>query len=335
MIARGGPRTKLHLFKMEGAEISPACSATPESPWINVKPEDGPPPNDDETRKTFLKVLQSGLTGARLNTAGQPANLYLIFGYASQGYGDMDEGWPLVEKVLEEWCQRNDERHKEAGTGWILMTQGDGDYGKKSIESIARYVRYREPPTPVVFIQSDFGYAAPGSAYWPAYASAGYFGPGLHHQKVKLDKEGNERTNKDGSPMLTEAWGGYVKARDGTLTGELGFPDDAIMTQHFGGEALRDHLGGIFVAGGGDITFEQAALYRLRQAGRPGDCYVAALAGDGSESKLSSILAPGYREEAEEAEAKGTGLCVAMDPPLGAPVLITSGDSKRGCCADM
>ena len=82
---------------------------------------------------------------------------------------------------------------------------------------------------PVVFIQSDFGYAAPGSDYWPTYASAGYFGPGLCHDEPKLDKacllsfiadvcantlkrcalqEGKPRVNKAGVPMKAEAWGG-------------------------------------------------------------------------------------------------------------------------------
>lgn len=317
---------------MEGGD-SPAL-ATPDTPWINTATEDGGPPDTDGTRNEFFETLSKNLKGAQLNAEGQPPNVYLIFGYASQGYAEeLEQGWPQVEKCLEEWCQRNDERHKDAKTGWILMTQGDGDYGKKSIESIAQYVRNREPATPVVFIQSDFGYAAPGTPYWPTYASAGYFGPGLHHHKVKKDKEGNDRKNKDGTPMMTEAWGGYVKDADGKPTGELGFPDDAIINLKFGGVSLRDHLGGIFVAGGGDITYEQVALYRLRDAGRLGDCYVAALAGDGSESKLSGALAAGYREQAEAVQASG-GLNITIDPPAGAPVFLmsSSSDSKRGCC---
>ena len=40
------------------------------------------------------------------------------------------------------------------------MSQGDGDYGHDSIETIAQMVAARG--VPVVFLQSDFGYAEPG-----------------------------------------------------------------------------------------------------------------------------------------------------------------------------
>lgn len=307
---------------------------TPEAPWLNRKPEDGDPPDDEATRATFAKVLQSGLRGAKLNAAGQPPNVYVIFGFASQGYAeDHEGGWAHVVKVLEEWCLANDERHREAGTGWILMTQGDGDYGKKSIESIAQYIRTREPAVPVVFIQSNFGYAEPGTPYWPTYASAGFFGPGVFHQKQKLDKEGKPRTKKDGSPMLAEAWGGYVKDENGTPTGQLGFPDDAIIHQSFGTELLRDHLGGIFVAGGGDITAEQVALYGLRTQGRPGDCFVPAVAVDHSESKLNGLLAPGYKEDAEGKEKETAGvLKVTLQPPKLPGEERDEPPPDRGCC---
>lgn len=299
---------------------------TTEAPWINEKGPDGGVPDTDETRATFLHILKARLSGAKLNEAGQPPNIYLIFGFASQGYGDMENGWPLVESTLEAWCRENDERHAEAGTGWILMTQGDGDYGKKSIESIAQYVRTRgdqgKPQVPVVFIQSDFGYAAPGTDYWPTYASAGYFGPGLCHDKPKLDKEGKPRVNKAGVPMKAEAWGGYVKDANDTPTGQLGFPDSAIVEQDFDGEELRNHLGGIFVAGGGAITAEQVALYQMRQAGRAGDIYVPALALDGSASVLNASLASGYEDEAKEAVQSSRGkVKLTLEALAGCPVL--------------
>jgi len=249
----------------------------------------------------------------------------------------MEKGWPLVESALEAWCDENDKRHSYAGTGWILMTQGDGDYGKKSIESIAQYVRTRgdrgKPQVPVVFIQSDFGYAAPGSDYWPTYASAGYFGPGLCHDEPKLDKEGKPRVNKAGVPMKAEAWGGYVKDSNGAPSVKLVFPDSAIVEQEFNGEKLRDHLGGIFVAGGGAITAEQVALYRMRQAGRAGDVYVPALALDGSASVLNESLASGYEDEAVIAvQNSGGKLKLTLDAPAGCPVVPPEHNLARFCC---
>ena len=67
---------------------------------------------------------------------------------------------------------------------------------------------------PVVFLQSDFGYAEPGSAYWPGYASAGFFGPGVRHLMVKR-KDGKPVVGRDGRPVYQECWGGYQKDAEG------------------------------------------------------------------------------------------------------------------------
>jgi len=259
----------------------------------------------------------------------EPPNLYLIFGFASQGYCEHDpdgkNGWPAVERILEQYCKENDERHKATGTGWILVTQGDGDYGQKSIESIAQYVRNRDPPTPVVFVQSDYGYAEPGTAYWPSYASAGIFGPGEFHDIPKLDKEGNIRKNKDGEILKSEAWGGYVKDKDSQRTPLLGFPDQAIMTHDFDGVCLRSHLGGLFVAGGGAITEDQVALYSMRNCGRAGDYFIPSVTKDGSESPLNALLAHGSEEEAKAAvkvQGPDGKLRVHLEPPFPPPPMI-------------
>jgi len=140
----------------EGGAAAVVPSFTKERPWLNEA--EGKPVCNEKTRLEFADILKSGLVGAKLNQPeAQKPNVYLIFGFASQGYGEEAEGWPLVEAALEKWCKENDERHKEDGCGWILMSQGDGDYGKKSIESIAQYVAKREPSTPVIFVQSDYG----------------------------------------------------------------------------------------------------------------------------------------------------------------------------------
>lgn len=295
-----GPRYRA-CKDVAAAVLTALAMASTWRPWFNKKTDEGLPPAD---RAMFVEVLRRHLVGARLAdpSMGETPNLYLAFGFASQGYGE----WESVERALEQWCQQNDERHRQ--TGWILMTQGDGDYGKKSIETIAQYVAARG--TPVVFMQSDYGYAEPGSAYWPTYASAGFFGPGLYHQQAKLGQDGQPRVGKDGAVMLKEAWGGYVKDLEGMRTGELAFPDAAMLEESFD-ERLSDHLGGIFIAGGGDITAEQVEVYQFGQAGREGDCFVPAVTEGGVESKLNSMLAPTFAE------------------PTGVTVPVVTGNEER------
>jgi len=120
---------------------------TPEYPWINKKDADGVLPCGAEKEEQFLDVLQRRLVGGRLNNPGESPNIYAVFGFASQvsqtpdhkisifhhfphvrcsdsqGYGDMEGGWDGVERALEAWCCANDERHRECGSGWILVTQ--------------------------------------------------------------------------------------------------------------------------------------------------------------------------------------------------------------------
>ena len=165
---------------------------------------------------------------------------------------------------------------------------------------MAQLVARRLPPVPVVFLQSDYGYAEPGTAYWPSYASAGLFGPGVYHDAFKLDKDGNVKKAKDGTVMKQEAWGGFAKDADGKPTGTLGYPDQALVQQPFGTaqSRLMSHIGGIFVAGGGAITEEQVAIYRLRGAGRPGDYFCPATTLKGEPSVLN-VLAKGYEAEAK------------------------------------
>lgn len=80
-----------------------------------------------------------------------------------------------------------------------------------------------------------------------------------------------------------------------------------------GGEImLKNHIGGIFVAGGGAITSEQCFLWRLRDGSRPGDYFVPAKSLDGSDSPLNQLLLPGYVREAKLAAA-ASGLGVTLD----------------------
>ena len=80
--------------------------------------------------------------------------MILLSRFATAGYSNFGE----VLVALDAWCQANDKRH--GAEGWILMTQGDGDYGHESIETLASVVAARGTPT--VFLQSDFGFCEPG-----------------------------------------------------------------------------------------------------------------------------------------------------------------------------
>jgi len=55
-----------------------------ENPWLNKKDAEGSIPTGVEVEEEFLKVLKGRLDGGRLNEAGEPPNLYLLFGFASQ-----------------------------------------------------------------------------------------------------------------------------------------------------------------------------------------------------------------------------------------------------------
>lgn len=262
-------------------------AATPAKPWFNRKPPaDTTPPQCRRTKATFADVLQHRLQGARLANldVGETPNLYFCMGFASQGYED----WASIESALSIWCDANDERHRSEGTGWILLTNGDGDYGKATVETIAQFVKSRG--TPVVFVQSDFAYCEPGSAYWPTYASAGFFGEGIFHDLDKVDnKTGLPCLDADGTRKKRECWGGFAKDSKGQRDGRLSYPDAAVLNETFGSVSLAPLMGGIFVAGGGDIACEQVELYGWTGA-REGDCFVPANAEDGTPSKLNSLL---------------------------------------------
>eukprot|EP00656_Telonema_subtile_P028354 TRINITY_DN3077_c0_g1_i2.p1 TRINITY_DN3077_c0_g1~~TRINITY_DN3077_c0_g1_i2.p1 ORF type:complete len:294 (-),score=61.95 TRINITY_DN3077_c0_g1_i2:607-1488(-) len=256
-------------------------TASRDAPWTNAGPE-----MTSTARAAFLQLLQTGLLNAHLNSPTQPPNIYMVFGFASAGYSNFDR----VRAELEVWCEKNDERH--GPEGWILMTQGDGDYGHDSIETLASLVAARG--VPVVFLQSDFGYCEPGTSYWPKYASAGFFGPGVRHCSQKMRK-GEVVLNQHGEAVMQECWGGYQKTAEGERTGRLAYVDWAMVHEEFGGVLLMDHVGGIFVAGGGQITVEQAEIYDVLGCDavtgemiRPGDFVVVS-----QDSKGGMFSCPG------------------------------------------
>lgn len=251
---------------------------TLDAPWTNHGV-------DSESRwNTFMDVLCKKLDGGRLNTPEEPPNLYMAFGFNKRGYSSYD----AVERALSGWCDANDARHNGYDGKWLLLTHGDFAVGHPSLETIASFVQRRG--TPVVFLASDFAYATPGSPEWPAYASAGYFGPGRRHAIPKLDDDGQPLQDINGEVDYRECWGGYVHDANGVATTELSFPDEAVLHKSFGGRQLYDHLGGIFAAGGGDVTAQQADIYGLLSGKRTGDFFVPASDLSGTNSPLSELL---------------------------------------------
>eukprot|EP00656_Telonema_subtile_P028358 TRINITY_DN3077_c0_g1_i7.p1 TRINITY_DN3077_c0_g1~~TRINITY_DN3077_c0_g1_i7.p1 ORF type:complete len:296 (-),score=68.73 TRINITY_DN3077_c0_g1_i7:97-984(-) len=91
-------------------------------------------------------------------------------------------------------------------------------------------------------------------------------------------------------------WGGYVKDAAGCPTKQLAYVDWAMQKQRFGGVRLIDHVGGIFIAGGGEITVEQAEIYdilaidpRTKELLRPGDFVVVSQDLNGHVSSTGTV----------------------------------------------
>ncbi len=267
--------------------------ASVKDPWFNELQGD----EDDqieiladtyhEAREAFFSTLTNGLAGATYTGT----NLYIGVGFGRQGIRNWDE----VERDLAIWCDMNDKRH---GGNWIFMTHGDPEYfkddvGIKSIASVAQYVQNRG--IPVVCLQSHFAYAEPGDPNWPNYASAVLFGLGKYNTVKGMSEccYGGRVTNDPGNGQLVEA------------TGEISFPDEALMLQRFGPDRVRllDGLGGLFIAGGGDTTRSQAEMYHM--GSRETDMYSPAISLEGNASTLASLyIAQHPRVVALKAEAR-------------------------------
>lgn len=233
-----------------------------------------------ETMGTFMGHLRSGaFKGVKLGEGGRK-NAYRLFGNASTGYSKKQ--YPYIREKVEKWCQRNDDKHGQ--NNWILFTDGDGDYGHESIETIASQVAERG--VPVVFLQSDFGYAEPGTPYWPQYASGGYFGPGVRHLHQKKNKNGELVFDKKGNVVMAECWGGIQEDLNGLETGVLSFVDHAYMNL-FEGELLSN-LDGMLVVGGGAIVVKQMRI--LNFGSRSNDKFIIAFTKDQLSSEANKVF---------------------------------------------
>ena len=113
----------------------------------------------------------------------------------------------------------------------------------RSIHSAARFVADRG--TPVVCLMSDYDQCEPGMPQWPSYASAIYFGLGMYHEAAPA-KLGQKALGK------RPCRGGYVRDARRKPTSQLSFPDGCVASRYFEGTTLRDHIAGLFVAGGGE-----------------------------------------------------------------------------------
>lgn len=227
-----------------------------ENPWFN--------PNNQEfsmsTKLEFLDLLSNGSLGVKM----KGKNVFFLYGLASRGYSDI-EG---ILKKVDRWIEQVD---NECPEGWMLVTNGDGEYGCDSITTIANHVSEHRMPNgskvPVVCIQSDFGYCEPGTPYWPPYASAAIFIPGHRHHFPKV-KDGQVVLNKNGDAVYVECWGGYVKGPNGQrlrnqTTGYRLSAVDEIMFDKEGFKLISDHVGGYLVPGAGDIGLEQCEIHNV------------------------------------------------------------------------
>lgn len=245
------------------------------TPYFNANCEFTP-----ETMRTFIGYLRSGaFKGVKLGEGGRK-NGYRLFGNASTGYSKKQ--FPYISEKVEKWCQRNDKVH--GYNNWILFTDGDGYYGHESVETIASLIAERG--VPVVFLQSDFGYAEPGTPYWPHYASGGYFGPGVRHHHQKKNKKGELVFDNKGEAVFAECWGGNQEDLNGLETGVLSFVDDAYMNL-FEGELLSN-LDGMLVVGGGAIVVNQMRI--LNFGSRSNDKFIIAFTKEQLSSAANKVF---------------------------------------------
>lgn len=228
------------------------------SPWFNKNCEFTP-----EMVSEFLDLMKNGNFGFRMGGG----NVVFLYGLASRGYSNM----PTIIQKTTTFLEKMDKLFPD---GYCIMTNGDGEYDCDSITTIAKHIAEHEmpngQPVPVGFIQSSFGYAEPGTSYWPPYASFGLFGPGVRHLFQKIRK-GELVYDKQEQPVMAECWGGYVQGPDKQViinekTGKpvLSFVDQILFDiSEVGLHQLYENVGGFLVAGGGEITLQQMEIHRI------------------------------------------------------------------------
>lgn len=229
-----------------------------ENPWFNKDCEF----NSVKVHQ-FLSLLKNGNFGFQMENG----NVVFLYGLASRGYSNMKTILTKVEQYLTEMDGR-------FPNGYCVMTNGDGEYDCESITTIAKYIADHTMTNgvkvPVGFIQSHFGYAEPGTSYWPPYASFGLFGPGVRH-KVQKIRKGELVVDKEQRPVMAECWGGYVQQENKQLvidekTGDpiLSFVDQVLFdTSELGLNQLYQNVSGFLVAGGGEIALQQMKIHSV------------------------------------------------------------------------
>ena len=257
---------------------------TKENPWFNRNDNDF----SMETKLEFLDILSNGSLGAKMKGK---KNVFFLYGQATKGYSGIQG---ILEKV-DKWMLQVD---KECPEGWILFTNGDGEYDCDSITTIAKHISEHVMPNgnkvPVVCIQNDFGYCEPGSDYWPPYASAAIFIPGHRHHTPKI-KDGQVVLNENGDVVYVECWGGFLKGPNGqrlrnntTETTEYKLAAvDEIMFAKDGFKRISDHVGGYLVPGAGVIGLEQCEIHNV--GSRPLDKIIIAFDKNKMRSETNSL----------------------------------------------
>lgn len=229
-----------------------------ETPWFNNNCE-----FNAKKVNEFLSLLKNGSFGFQM----RDRNVVFLYGLASRGYSNMSS---IIQKT-DSYLMEMDNLFPD---GYCIMTNGDGEYDCESITTIAKHIADHVMPNgklvPVGFIQSSFGYAEPGTSYWPPYASFGLFGPGVRHQFQKI-KNGELVFDKQQQPVMAECWGGYVHREEkqlvmdkNTTTPLLSFVDQVLFdSSEIGLNQLYDNVCGFLVAGGGAIALEQIEIHSI------------------------------------------------------------------------